>query len=468
MTKRFIGIKLGVALGFMKRVAIHLTFTLLGMACSNVDFFERSETDSDASGQIDKTSGEQPQQDFNEEDAVAEEDRTDLPTWINGVNLTCDLAPTQKKKTVQVNCSIFEKSKNVLAVLPSGAEIKWEIFDRKLGQYISFEELLVEANRYDFLTPADRLEFLRIDFIIVYNGESLKREENIEEINDQVNNETFKDCLKEREDTAICFEDSPVFSLDCPENFIAVNPQLDTVAPFCVAKYEMKLNIDTGLAESVASGEPWRGIRPSEALTHCQNMGAGFRLISNTQWMIVADQIASHPNNWSSGVVGNGRVNRGHSDGGAFLPASMDDNDSCSGLSVVGNCSLSDWHDLRRIHFFGENDDVIWDMAGNTHDLIDLFVVTDKPTPAVGSWQELSSLSASSAMPGEAFLPVNNTWTNSSHGIGMAFLGTEGNGGYGQRGGSRGDGENSGIYAFAIDMGNSSNGANGFRCVFTP
>ena len=151
---------------------------------------------------------------------------------------------------------------------------------------------------------------------------------------------------------------------NCPSGFIGV-PALPpyTVRYFCVAKYEMKNN-GYGAATSVATGTPWVSINRASARSACQNLGAGFDMISNDQWQTIARNIAGVASNWNTGAVASGELNRGHSDNlpANSLAASIDDNDPCNGTGQT--CSSTVWDSQRRTHKLS-NGNVIWDFAGN-------------------------------------------------------------------------------------------------------
>lgn len=74
-----------------------------------------------------------------------------------------------------------------------------------------------------------------------------------------------------------------------------------TVVPaFRVAKY---------LSSRSADGAPWVEINYQEARDACQRAGAA--LITETQWLAIAHQIASQPENWTGGAVGEGSIYMG-------------------------------------------------------------------------------------------------------------------------------------------------------------
>lgn len=44
---------------------------------------------------------------------------------------------------------------------------------------------------------------------------------------------------------------------------------------------------------SVESGQPWRRIDQAQARTACSNLGTGYALISNEEWMTIARSVLS-------------------------------------------------------------------------------------------------------------------------------------------------------------------------------
>ncbi|MGZ3790205.1 MAG: hypothetical protein ACXVLQ_16855 [Bacteriovorax sp.] len=151
----------------------------------------------------------------------------------------------------------------------------------------------------------------------------------------------------------------------CPTNYIFV-PALSpyTTRDFCVMKYEAS-NDGYGTATSVATGAPWVSIDRPTARSKCQAVGANYDMISNDQWQTIARNIAGVANNWSSGVVASGELNRGHSDNvpaSALVPSADDVNGNCSGTGQT--CSSTVWDSQRRTHTLS-NGNIIWDFAGN-------------------------------------------------------------------------------------------------------
>lgn len=148
----------------------------------------------------------------------------------------------------------------------------------------------------------------------------------------------------------------------CPTNYVLV-PYLAgyTTQDFCIAKYEAKQSGSIGV--SVAAGTPWGGLSRTTALSACTANGTGYDLITNDEWQTVARNIENTAWNWSSGVVGSGTLNRGHTDNSpASGLAAAADTSACSGTGQ--SCSDTVWDAQRRTNKLS-NGGVIWDFGGN-------------------------------------------------------------------------------------------------------
>lgn len=250
--------------------------------------------------------------------------------------------------------------------------------------------------------------------------------------------------------------------VSCPENYVLV-PALApyTTQDFCVAKYEMK-NVG-GTATSQPTKSPWVSITRDDAVTRCQLLGSGYKLISNNEWQTIARNIETVGWNWNGGVAGTNAMSRGHSDNApaSALVADADDNNACAGTGQT--CDGSTWNEQRRTHTL-TNGEVIWDFAGNVwewtrDDYVDLGV--SPPISAV--WNECSGLSATNK---GLFCSANGAW-NSTQGIGQVYGGSAG---AVLRGGAWGSvGVGAGVFAATLNVGPGDTlTSRGFRCVFAP
>lgn len=266
----------------------------------------------------------------------------------------------------------------------------------------------------------------------------------------------------------------------CPPFYVPVPADgRYATATFCVMKYEAKNSAGSPAALSAPS--PWVSISQAIARSSCQALGPKYDLITNEEWMALTINIAGVASNWSSGVVGQGVMNTGHSDNNPSMPcpAASDDQlgyveGDCTGLSS-GNFSQRRTHQL-------SNGSTIWDVAGNAWELTRTIVPATSPKPfstidqvPVDAWRELTMIDTGlNILPQNKLRPLqaeiafwNDTWT-SKVGTGQYFAGSNAGGAL-QRGGSWSDQINSGLFATGLNLSSStSSELTGFRCVYRP
>jgi prepilin-type N-terminal cleavage/methylation domain-containing protein len=102
---------------------------------------------------------------------------------------------------------------------------------------------------------------------------------------------------------------------------------------------------------SLTGGAPIVDTSHTTAVSYCQSIGA--HLLTNDEYMTIADNAAGQASDWSGGVVGSGLMSRGNSNSSA---AQYD------GGSTYGT-GYSDFTHLRTMNL--SNGSVIWDFAGN-------------------------------------------------------------------------------------------------------
>ena len=274
-------------------------------------------------------------------------------------------------------------------------------------------------------------------------------------------------------------------SFICPTNFVAV-PALTnyTTKSFCVMKYEAKnAGADTtsdttdDIPVSQAAGPPYVNINWNNSLQKCEGLGAtSYDLISNNEWQSMARNIENVASNWSTGVVGEGSLNRGHSDNTPSNPleASGDDNKACE--KTEQTCSSSTWDSQRRTHTLS-NGEVIWDMSGNVDEWM-----KDQNTSIFENDSYISQITNadypnSKSLNGDTrtlkghFGPSgDHTGLSSSPygGLGYGALGAFGDEGVGiLRGGNYSRNVNSGVFSTRLDIQDADpRDKTGFRCVF--
>ena len=275
-------------------------------------------------------------------------------------------------------------------------------------------------------------------------------------------------------------------SFSCPENFVPI-PALKgyTKNDFCVMKYEAK---NTGaftrgdgtddFSISTAEGPPWTYIDRTDAITKCQTMGTGYDLISNNEWQSIARNIELVESNWSTGIVGDGGLNQGHSDRIPLeaLAASGDDNKACEGTGQT--CNSTTWNSQRRTHTLS-NGEVIWDIAGNVFEWVKGFnlvffretiwisLITDKN---IG---ELFNLNGDKKTAKGHFGPsgdYSNLNTSPWGGLGSGMFGQGGDRGSEiLRSSDYSSGLSSGVFTTQLDMQEEYTEERiGFRCTFHP
>lgn len=262
--------------------------------------------------------------------------------------------------------------------------------------------------------------------------------------------------------------------MNCPSGFIRIpgDSQFGT-SDFCIMKYEAK-TASVGV-ESRAAGLPLRGmVSQVSAMNLCQNLGKGYALTSNAQWMTIATNITSVASNWSGGSIGDGTLNKGHSDGSPseLLAASNDDSDACFGTEQ--SCDDQTWSAQRRTHLLS-NGEVIWDFAGNAWEWVAWQVFEGKIGPST-SWRKLSSFGAADnteQMLITDIKPLNTThsfWNDSwdeAQGMGRYAPFHQLAGGAAMRGGSVFNGAYTGVFTLNLSLGQTAvDRVTGFRCVY--
>ena len=275
----------------------------------------------------------------------------------------------------------------------------------------------------------------------------------------------------------------------CPQGFIVVpGSSTYSTSNFCVMKYEAKCALTAsptvGLTTttntynnsttactsansrgvvSTASGWPITTIDQTTSTTYATNtVGCtGCTLISEAQWLTIAQNVLSNPVNWSGNAVGSGFIYSGHNDSSPnnALTASDDSN----GYFGTGQTSGNQKRTLTLT-----NGETIWDMVGNLWEWTSGQKTGGQPTGTPFAYREWTAVSGGtispSPFPATTGLSGASTW-NSSNGIGQivsnssdatlrGFL----------RGGYWGDGPDAGVLTLNLSVAPSaSNAAFGFR-----
>ena len=235
----------------------------------------------------------------------------------------------------------------------------------------------------------------------------------------------------------------------CPTGYIPV-PGSGTysTADFCVMKYEAK-NVG-GIATSQAASTPWVSISQTDAITTSAAACTTCHLITEAEWLTIAQNVLSVSGNWSSGVIP-----RGNSNSSAAM-------DSTTDLTGINKRTLT-----------LTNGEVIWDLAGNVWEWTSGTVQSPIVQPGIigggYAWRQWTAITN----PGT--LPINSspaatgiagasTW-NSSNGIGQIYSSADDTALHGiARGAIWVDGGQAGVLALNLnDAPNFADNAHGFR-----
>ncbi|RJQ30780.1 hypothetical protein C4572_03390 [Candidatus Parcubacteria bacterium] len=266
------------------------------------------------------------------------------------------------------------------------------------------------------------------------------------------------------------------YNRTCATGYIWVpgSAKFGTMPGFCVMKYEAK-NDGSNNAVSTATGGPYVSIDQPTSRTKCEAVGLGYHLISEPEWMTIAENIAQTPINDMDDDAGL-QLATGHSDNapgaaqattasadpvvsGCNLSATMENAAnaySASSCEIQGDGSYGG--DDTDKGFYGtsqawattgyssgaankaqlrthalSNGNVIWDFAGNVWEWTDAYVngTAEKPASATDAWQEFSAITNYVTL--NYARPQNPSWT-SANGIGQYYGGASA----GQRGFLRG------------------------------
>lgn len=228
----------------------------------------------------------------------------------------------------------------------------------------------------------------------------------------------------------------------CPTGFIVV-PGSTTygTSDFCVMKYEAK-NAGGNVPISQAAGTPWVNVPQelaganNDAKEYSTNVAgcAGCHLITETEWLTIAQNVLSVAGNWSGGAVGNGYIYGGNSDddpGITGLTADSNDSNGYAGTnnnagdSTITNGMVGD--SQRRVLTL-TNGEVIWDLAGNVWEWTSSTTTGDQPG-IIGEgeftakeWTDITTPGTLSPNPSPTATGISDasTW-DSSKGIGQLY-----------------------------------------------
>jgi Tfp pilus assembly major pilin PilA len=249
----------------------------------------------------------------------------------------------------------------------------------------------------------------------------------------------------------------------CPTGYIVVpGSSLYGTEAFCVMKYEAK-DDGSGNAVSVTGpATPWVNISQTDAITEGAAACAGCHLITEAEWLTIAQNVLSVNSNWSGGTVGSGYIYSGHSDGAPFsaVTASVDDN---NGYVNTGQTSGNQRRTLTLT-----NGEVIWDLAGNVYEWTSGTTSGGQPGSSGYAWRNWNALVNPGNLSPNPYPSYANpsaiAWT-STEGVGQAYTDSaQTNLRAFRRGGYWDPGSSAGVFTLRLENAPSStSNAFGFR-----
>lgn len=212
----------------------------------------------------------------------------------------------------------------------------------------------------------------------------------------------------------------------CPSGFIPV-PGSSTygTSDFCVMKYEASQVGSTTTPISQAGTTPWVNISQTTAIANSPNVAGctGCHLITEAEWLTIAQNVLSVPSNWNGGVVGTSYIYSGHNDAvpSNALEASTNDSD---GYYLTGQTTGN-----QRRTMTLTNGEVIWDLAGNVWDWTSGTVQSPIIQPGIAgagyAWREWNAATTTGTLSVNPFpsygTPAASSWDAETNGIGRLF-----------------------------------------------
>lgn len=262
-------------------------------------------------------------------------------------------------------------------------------------------------------------------------------------------------------------------TIACPVGYIIV-PGSKTygTSDFCTMKYEAK-DDGNGNPVSVSAGDPWVYVPQIDAsgktgaINLSKKVCSGCHLMTEAEWMTIAQNVLNVASNWSNNSVGHGYIYSGHNDAvpDNRLPADADDTNGYYGTQnfareytitpTVGDLI----GDSQRRTLTLSNGEVIWDFSGNVSEWTDAQISGGQPgvTGAGFAWREFSAVVnrgslAVNIFPDNLGIPGSGNWDAINNNIGQIGSDSDDSGLHGfSRGGDCNDNGMDGVLSLRLN-----------------
>jgi len=254
-------------------------------------------------------------------------------------------------------------------------------------------------------------------------------------------------------------------SLNCSS--LAGGTWIDSGHGFCVMQYEAR-NVGS-VPTSQTDGTIWVNVTQTAAATACSNLGAGYHLITNAEWMLLARDAENIATNWTGGVVGSGVLARGfvNTSNTAVAPSTGSGYEYNTGANTVGSSGTIDYRRTLNL----ANGNTIWDLSGNVWEWTNDTRETSQLPNLSETWRQINSITNwTTGLSYNDVGPANSTYANSSYGVGQIYTdnGTaypSGNTHAFVRGGTWSHGALAGAFTLRLNGAPANaNSSIGFRC----
>ena len=246
----------------------------------------------------------------------------------------------------------------------------------------------------------------------------------------------------------------------CPAGYAWVtgSAKYGTMPGFCIMQQEARVKEQTTgtpaktilVAINNPDIAPANNINWYEAKTACQAIGSDYHLITEPEWLTVAENLA------------NNRVNNLDTTGNTqIFSTGFSTSTATNTLPLIATATdIGVTYRTQKL----ANGSIVWDLAGNLAEWVDKYVSSDseKPTPLNDSWMEYGEVKNFGT--NKKIRPMTDTWS-SANGIGKILSKSNINANAYVRGGSFADGSASGLWSLRLDTTpNTSVNTIGFRC----